>query len=151
MSYTVNQIKNILALEIKKQGAFFILEEFMDYFKQKFDNNIIKDKGNYLVNNKKMVIINDSIESENPRHFNEINKRESFGIMVTEKDLIHCFDISISGNILFSKSMKSKICIDKNNFPSSYCVLFDKNEEGIMIFENTSDEKINNNKTFHAF
>lgn len=147
MIYTVDKIKKILTLEINRMGDFFVLEEFMDFFAKNIDKTILKDKGNFFLNNRRLVIINDYIENENERHFKN-NERISFGFAIKQNNTIHSFDISKTGTLL--KEYPSYILQDEKETP---CNFYISNEDDIdvLLFKNDRNNKITTCETVYNF
>ncbi len=147
MKYTVDMIKEILRLEIAKMHDFFILEEFIDFFKVSIDNEIKKEKGNYFLNNNEMILINNYMENENERHFNK-SKRISFSFAVKEYNKIHCFDISIYGLML--AEYPAYTLKNEEEIPSNFYIS-DEDTNEVLLFKNGKSKEIVSCDLVHDF
>lgn len=146
MNYTIENIRQILILEISRMGKDFILEEFMEHFTSTIDNSITNIKGNYFLNNEDFIIINDYMENENPRHFNQ-NTRKSFSFAIKEKNKVHCFDISVTGTLIITHPTISL----KNKDEVPYCFYVSDDDMDVLLFKKEGGKLIKDCDVCHDF
>lgn len=146
MNYTIENIRQILILEISRMGKDFVLEEFMEHFTSNIDNSITNIKGNYFLNNEDFIIINDYMENENPRHFNQ-NIRKSFSFAIKEKNKVHCFDISVTGTLIITHPTISL----KNKDETPYCFYVLDDDMDVLLFKKEGNRLIKDCDVCHDF